>query len=387
MTQNKTVSLFAAVLVASFSAGCGSSDTPADTTGGDTGATDDSTSGDTGGRDSGVRDSAPVDTAPGDSAKPDTAPVDSAKDSSGDTTVDGGTDSGSDTLSAETALDSGADTTVDDTAVVDGAVADVLDDTPDAADVLDTADAPLASLGCGPAPLHTVALGVLSVAATPLTMDVTSSACTAGESVSVVMTPDGSGSAGGRAAVVLGEVAQFLTATSVDDTTFPGHSFEFIPNDSYTATKPFYLLTNGRRLVTLGIAPPGFDGTTGTAYIEIILSKKSSSTAPCNSDGGVTFALDSASATAHPEALVYYDNGSGGWLTTGGTVAGNGAAVILTPLAGATPDYVTVIGTKAGCTIDTGTNPTGPGRTLAGMTGRVPVVPNHGSELPAAVLP
>ena len=383
-TQNKAVSLLAAVLVASAAAGaagCGSSDTPSDTTG-DTGGTEDSTTSDTARGDSGGRDSSPGDTAPGDTGadtRPgDTGTADSTKDSSGDS---GATDS------ADTAVtDSGVDTAIDDTALADSAIddtalADVLDDTTVAdvlADTLDAPDAPTPMLACGAAPLHTLSFLISAIAATPPFENVTSSECAAGEFLPVPMVPEATGgNSKGRGVLELGAVAQYITGTASDDTAVPTHTFEFIPNDTFTAPDSFQWIANGRLFATVGGFPPGFDGkTTGTSYLQVFTSANSTAAAPCNTNGGVTFTLDSASATAHPEARVFYSTGSG-WTATGPTTDGNAAVgVILTPLAGATPDYVQIVGTKAGCTVDTGVSSTGRLRVLGGFTGRLPLVAN-----------
>jgi hypothetical protein len=96
----------------------------------------------------------------------------------------------------------------------------------------------------------------------------------------------------------------------------------------------------------------------------------------------VTISLDSASATAHPEAMIYYDQGNTVWSTTGPTVYSD-AAIVLTP-ASAT-DFVQIVGTKSGCTVDTAVA-TGALRTR-GFTGRIPVAADSVSLAEAIVGP
>ena len=348
-----------ATLVACGSSGGDDSTTPPDDTGGD-----DSTVGDTARSDSGT-DSAKVDTATADSALTDTNAADT-------NVADSGTDT---TPPADSATDVAVDVAVDaadarDTSVVDS-TADATADTatPDVADVSDTPDV-ATSFACGAAPRITLNPSVLAIGATPPFENITSTVCASGVFLPVAMTPS-SGSSSGRGVMSVEQVAQFLSATASDGTAFLANTGEFIPNA--TSTTGLFPIVTYSKALSATLLPPGFTATSGKALLNIVLGKKSTTAAPCNATDGVTIALDSASATAHPEAVIYYDTGSG-WSTTGPSTSGHtGVVIVLTP-ASAT-DYVQFVGTKSGCTVDTGLTSAGQVRAL-GYTGRGPLAAN-----------
>ena len=343
-SSNGTTLLLSSVLVLGLAA-CGSSDSgagPAPDDGGADSTTTDSTT------DSGTRDSTPpVDSGAKDTASSDTAVADSGA---------------KDTAVADTAV---ADTAVTDTAVADSAVADtaVAETTPD------TADTSTTSLTCGTAPFQKINVEPLNYGSSPPFLDVSSSICTAGEFLAV---PTGGSGGPPKGTVELGVVAQYLIVNASDGSTVQTLSPELVPSAALFGTGVALPILSFAKTATTAF-PTGFTPTSGASAILLSFAPDSSLAAPCNDNAGITLALDAASAAAHPEAQVFYNVTSFSYTSTGPTIAGQGAAIVLTPTGPV--DYVVVQATKTGCKVDTGNDPAGVVR-LQGMTGRFPAVPN-----------
>jgi hypothetical protein len=280
----------------------------------------------------------------------------------GVTALDGGAPDGS--PGDGPAADGGSDVPQSDASTNDAAV-----------DSGDAGASPL--LTCGAAPLQAFTVNALVIGSMPPSVIATSSVCAAGTNAAIPATANASGALG-SGLLSLGEVAQHLTLTARDGSTYPTLTFEFVPGPAIAAAP----LTTLLWAKTAPFGPQGF-GTGGKALVMVLLSKKSTAAAPCNATAGVTVALDSASATAHPEAVISYDQGNGVWSTTGPTIGSNTAAIILTP--SSATDFVQIVATKTGCTADTGVA-AGALRT-AGLTGQIPLAADSVSMAEVGVGP
>jgi ZU5 domain len=118
------------------------------------------------------------------------------------------------------------------------------------------------------------------------------------------------------------------------------------------------LLWDTGTVATLKAMVPSFNPATMSIITVSTLSSQFG-TAPCNVNTGVTY-----SVPGHAEAVVTYGAGKG--LGTGGTSTDATGNAFITLLPASALEYVTVVGTKAGCTL---TN------AAAVYTGRVPVAP------------
>jgi hypothetical protein len=140
-------------------------------------------------------------------------------------------------------------------------------------------------------------------------------------------------------------------------TYFP--EFKPVPGfDKYVSA----LLWDTGTVATLKAMVPSFDPATMSIISVSTLSDKFG-TAPCNVNSGVTYAVP-----GHAEAVVIYGAGKG--LGTGTSTDTTGNAFI-TVLPTSALEYVTVVGTKTGCTIVT-----------SGLifTGRIPIAPGTTSN-------
>jgi hypothetical protein len=240
----------------------------------------------------------------------------------------------------------------------------------------------LGTLFCGDTPIgyrYTLMVQVSVSGSAPPFMKLSTWNCGPGTSQTVTMTPSAEGAVGGGAFVFPGTI-NYLMATASDDSTFPALGAEFAGYRLRTD------LTVSAWAKAGASVPPGF-GSGGAALIRIAVGASASEASPCNSTAGVTFGLESFWAAAHPEALVYYDQGNDIWSAASPTVGDHGAAIVLTPAppSGGVADRVHIAGTKAGCKIDTGTT-SGALQDL-GFTGNIPVVADSISVAQAIVGP
>ncbi len=169
--------------------------------------------------------------------------------------------------------------------------------------------------------------------------------------------------------------------------------FSATQSGSYDAFTPEYLIDGSSPLVqafgfyqtsTLMVAtdvnygavdPMWAGGTHASIILETALEDGASGA--CNSRAGVTYTV-----SGHPETIAAY---SGGGSSTGAGPADGGVQLFFaTTGTAATPEMVTVVGTKAGCTIKT-TNFVASGAPTA-QTGNVPAVAGATSGLLLAVV-
>jgi ZU5 domain len=113
---------------------------------------------------------------------------------------------------------------------------------------------------------------------------------------------------------------------------------------------------------------PSYDSATMSLISVYTLLNKSGAASPCNLNDGVSYAVPN-----HPEAVVLYGDLKNGALALGtATEASGGAFITLLPTSAL--EYVSVVGTKAGCTVlnsgfvFTGRIPIAPGTTSTALT-------------------